>query len=69
MAPRTANTSGLLEALEQAGISPVCFVGQDVVIAGTPFAVTELKAVRESDARLLAHLHEEDGGAANDHCR
>jgi hypothetical protein len=24
-----------------------------------PFAVNELKAVRESDARLLAHQHEE----------
>jgi hypothetical protein len=54
----------LLEALEQAGISQACFVGQGVEIAGTPFAVTELKVVRESDARLLAHLHEEDGGSA-----
>jgi len=64
VAPRIANTPGLLEALEQAGISPACFVRQGVEIAGTPFAVTELKVVRESDARLLAHLHEEDGGAA-----
>jgi hypothetical protein len=54
----------LLEALEEAGISQACFVGQGVEIAGTPFAVTELKVVRESDARLLAHLHEEDGGSA-----
>jgi hypothetical protein len=29
-----------------------------------PFAVKELKAVRESDARLLGHLHKEDGEAA-----
>jgi hypothetical protein len=62
--PRTANGRGLNEALEQAGISPVRVADDRVEIAGVPFAVNELKAVRESDARLLAHQHEGDGGAA-----
>ena len=64
MVPRTANGRGLNEALEQAGISPVRLADDRVEIAGVPFAVNELKAVRESDARLLAHQHEGDGGAA-----
>jgi len=61
--PRTAN-DGLTEALEQAGISPVQMAGDRVEIAGVPFAVNERKVVRESDARLLAHMHAGDGGAA-----
>ena len=64
MVPRTANTQGLPEALEHAGVSPVRVAGDCIEIAHVPFAVKELKAVRESDARLLAHLHESDGGAA-----
>ena len=61
MAPRTANSSsGLPGALDHAGISPVRVYADRVEIAGVPFAVKELKAVRESDARLLAHLHEGD---------
>ena len=64
MVPRTSNGRGLIEALEQAGISPVRVADDRVEIAGVPFAVNELKAVRESDARLLAHQHEGDGGAA-----
>lgn len=54
----------MLEALEQSGISPVRWEGDHVEIAGVRFAVNELKAVRESDARLLAHLHERDGAVA-----
>jgi hypothetical protein len=38
--------------------------GDRIEIVGVSFAVNELKAVREGDARLLAHLHERDGGAA-----
>jgi hypothetical protein len=64
VAPRTENTPGLLGALDQAGVSPVRFHADRVEIAGVPFAVKELKAVRESDARLLAHVHRENGEAA-----
>lgn len=45
-------------------MSPVQMAGDRVEIAGVPFAVNELKVVRESDARLIAHLHEADGAAA-----
>jgi hypothetical protein len=62
--PRTANARGLTEALEQAGVSSVRVAGNRIEIAGVPFAVNGLKVVREGDARLLAHLHEEDGEAA-----
>jgi hypothetical protein len=62
--PRTANTHELVEALEQAGVSPGPLADDRIEIAGVPFAINELKAVRESDARLLAHLHEEKSGTA-----
>jgi len=59
--PRTANTPGLTEALEHAGISPVRVAVDRIEIGGMPFAINERKVVRESDARLLAHMHEGDG--------
>jgi hypothetical protein len=62
--PRTASTPGLTEALEHAGVSPVRVAVDRIEIGGVPFAINERKVVRESDARLLAHMHEEDGGAA-----
>jgi hypothetical protein len=62
--PRTANNPGLAEALEHAGVSPVRVAVDRIEIGGVPFAINERKVVRESDARLLAHMHEEDGGAA-----
>jgi hypothetical protein len=62
--PRTANSPGLTEALEHAGISPVRVAVDRIEIGGVPFAINERKVVRESDARLLAHMHEGDGGAA-----
>ena len=58
------NGRDLPEALEQAGIFPVRTAGDRIEIAGVPFAVKELKAVRESDARLLAYVHEGDKGVA-----
>ncbi len=64
MVPRTANSPGLTEALEQAGVSPVRVAVDRIEIGGVPFAINERKVVRESDARLLAHMHEGDGGAA-----
>ena len=69
VAPRTANIQGLAEALDQAGISPVECNGDKVEIAGLSFAVNSLKAVRENDARLLAHQHEGEQGSGDDHRR
>lgn len=59
MAPRTSNgPSGLTEALAQAGV-PARWKGDGVEIAGTRFEVVPVKVVREADATLLAHLHEQ----------
>ncbi len=64
MVPRTANIQDLTKALEEAGVSGVRVAGDGIEIVGVPFAVNELKAVRESDARLLASQQEKGGDVA-----
>ena len=59
MVPRTANDPhGLAKALEEAGVEARWLGDDSVEIGGTPFAVQEVKVVRESDGALLVHVHE-----------
>src|SRR5665213_3564166 len=59
VAPRTANvTSELTEALSSAGVATLWLDDDKVEIAGTIFTVMPVKIVRESDATLLAIVHE-----------
>jgi hypothetical protein len=60
--PRTTNDrAGIVEALAEAGVEARSSGDDTIEVGGTTLTVVPLKAVREKDAQLLAHVHDTGG--------